>query len=114
MLHGILDAIRNNTDKFIDNFLGLCRDTFILILGIHYRSHLLRRKNESGDFARRHQEAEESIRQLRDWMESEKGGTTQGGDVGQAAEQQDTVDSKRDSGIRGGNSSGKGHGVQKS
>jgi len=79
MLHGIWDAIRNNADKLLDNALGLLRDTFILILGVHYRNHILRRKAEAKDYDSRHAATEEQVRELRDWMESEKGRKTDNG-----------------------------------
>ena len=74
MLHGLWNAIRDNADKIFDNVLGLCRDAFILVLGIHYRHHMAKRNDESKDSQRRHQEAEDAIRELQKWMDSEHDG----------------------------------------
>lgn len=100
MWHGILDSLRNHADKILDNALVLLSNTFLLVFGIHYRNHLLRRKNETREFADRHSATEEQIRELRDRMDSEKRGKAQGDDSGETGRQEDGVDSKPDSGNR--------------
>jgi hypothetical protein len=96
MWHEVWDTIRSNADKILDNALGLLRDAFILVFGIHYRNHLLRRKNEAEELAAKHAANEEQIREFRNWMESEKRGTAQGNDSGEKAGQENGVDSHSD------------------
>jgi len=97
MLHGIWDAIRNNADKILDNALGLLRDSFLVVFGIHYRNHILRRKAEAKELAAKHEALEEQVREFRNRLETEDGRKTQGAD---AAGQENGVDSKPDSGNR--------------
>ena len=100
MWHEVWDAIRSNADKIFDNALGLLRDTFILVFGVYYRNHVLRRKVETEDITARHATTEEQVRELRDWMESEKRRTSQGDDSGEARGQANGVDSKSDTAHR--------------
>lgn len=96
MLHGLLDAIRDNADKIFDNVLGLCRDAFILVFGVHYRRHMVKRNDESKDSQRRHQAAEEAIRELQQWMDSERDGKPDEYARGAAAGKDNGVDIKHD------------------
>jgi len=96
MWHEVWDAIRSNADKIFDNALGLLRDTFLLVLGVHYRNHVLRRKAEAEELASKQSAHEEQIRQFRDWMESEKRRTPQGDDSGAQTGQENGMDSHSD------------------
>jgi len=104
MLHGIWDAIRNNADKILDNALGLLRDSFLVVFGIHYRNHILRRKAEAKELAAKHAALEEQVREFRNRLETENGRKTQGAEP---TGQENSDNSKPDAG------SGHSHRVRK-
>lgn len=61
MEHGVLDAIRNGADKFVDKGLDLLRDTLFLVIVRRFHRHSIKRQKHSEDIEARTSSLESAV-----------------------------------------------------